>query len=74
MVVRASDQRVPEKIAQASVIIGIIRNQFSPQFQLLPYRAAVSENLEVGRSIISVSAVDLDAVSVQAVLVHQCVA
>ena len=60
MTVRARDQRLNERVTEATVIINVVRNRFLPSFVSEPYVVGVSENTQVGVSIYQVTAVDSD--------------
>lgn len=60
MTVRARDQRLNERVTDATVIINVVRNRFLPSFVSEPYVVGVSENTQVGVSIYQVTAVDSD--------------
>ncbi|XP_036359005.1 uncharacterized protein LOC115211772 [Octopus sinensis] len=59
--VTASDQRIPEKTATATVRIDIIKSAFSPEFLNTPYSAVIDENTSQGSTIFTgVTARDKD--------------
>ena len=60
--VRAFDLGTPS-LAQsqlALVTLSVIRNNGAPQFILTPYAATISRDLNVGNSVYTVSATDID--------------
>ena len=60
MTARATDQRSNPRTADATVIVNILRNRFTPTFIQTPYSFGHSENDVVGRSLYIVTAVDND--------------
>ena len=58
--VRASDQRIPERVDDSVVVVDIIRDQFAPVFQNEPYGVAITDNQLLNVSIYQVSAFDQD--------------
>lgn len=58
--VRASDQRVPERVDDSVIIIDILRDQFPPIFQNEPYAFSITDNQPLNTSIFQVSAFDQD--------------
>lgn len=60
LLVRARDQRVPEKSATATVTVRILRNNLHPFFERIPYSVAIPETTTVGSFVYSVQARDLD--------------
>ncbi|XP_078316513.1 protocadherin Fat 4-like isoform X2 [Crassostrea virginica] len=58
--VEASDQRTPERTANATVVVNVNKDQFSPQFIRTPYRSQTTENTPNGAIIFSTEAVDQD--------------
>ncbi|KAL3878042.1 hypothetical protein ACJMK2_035678, partial [Sinanodonta woodiana] len=56
-----SDQSLPERTAQASVIVNVRRSTLFPQFQNLPYITQISVNVLPGQTVYTfVSATDAD--------------
>ncbi len=51
----------PRRSTEADVTISVGQNKQTPQFQRLPYRTNIRENLEVGRGVYTVQARDGDA-------------
>ena len=51
----------PRRSTEAEVTIGVGQNKQTPQFQRLPYRTNIRENLEVGRVVYTTQAVDADS-------------
>lgn len=58
--VQVSDQRTPERTANATVIVNVIKDQFAPQFIRTPYLSATTENTPDGTIIFSTEAIDQD--------------
>lgn len=58
--VQVSDQRTPERTADATVIVNVIKDRFAPQFIRTPYRSATTENTPDGAIIFSTEAIDQD--------------
>ena len=58
--VRASDQRVPERVDDSVVVIDILRDQFPPIFNDEPYIVSVTDNQPLNVSIFQVNAFDQD--------------
>ena len=58
--VRASDQRIPERVDDSVVVIDILRDQFPPVFQNEPYGVAITDNQVANISIYQVSGFDQD--------------
>ncbi|RUS85645.1 hypothetical protein EGW08_006591, partial [Elysia chlorotica] len=58
--IRASDQRIPERTDQTSVIIRVSRNQFAPTFFNGPYRTTVQESRQVGSTVFAAECGDQD--------------
>lgn len=54
----------PEKSATAAVRIPVTRNVNAPKFSKTTYQATINENLEVGISILQVTATDDDRVGI----------
>ena len=61
-IVRARDQSYPEKLDTASVQIDIIRDQFTPVFNLQDYRVTIPETAQVNATqpFVTVTATDRD--------------
>lgn len=57
---QASDQRIPERRANTTVTVIVIKDQFSPQFIRTPYRSETTENTPSGTTIFSTEATDQD--------------
>ncbi|XP_065921690.1 protocadherin Fat 4 isoform X2 [Magallana gigas] len=58
--VQVSDQRTPERTADAFVIVNVIKDRFAPQFIRTPYLSATTENTQDGTIIFSTEAIDQD--------------
>ncbi|GFN78435.1 protocadherin fat 4, partial [Plakobranchus ocellatus] len=58
--IRASDQRIPERTDQTSVVVRVSRNQFAPTFFNLPYRTTVQETRQLGSTVFAVECGDQD--------------
>ena len=56
----ASDQRIPERTDQTSVVIRVSRNQFAPNFFNVPYRTTVQETRQVGSTVFAAECGDQD--------------
>lgn len=59
--VRASDQRVPERVDDSVVVVDIIRDQNPPVFTNEPYGVTITDNQALNTSIFRVTAFDQDA-------------
>lgn len=59
-IVRASDNRIPQRSSNSTVTVTVIRDSYLPEFQGLPYNVDVSENNYVGQSVFTVIARDRD--------------
>ena len=59
-VIRARDNRDPERSANAPIQVKINRNNRNPDFQGQPYRAIITENTAAGGSVLTVVARDRD--------------
>ena len=62
--IRAQDKGIPLKEAQTIATVFVARNPSSPTFTSDVYRMTISEDFSKGASILSVSAIDDDNVSV----------
>ena len=51
----------PRRSSEADVTIGVGQNKQTPEFQRLPYRTNIRENLEVGRGVYTIQARDTDS-------------
>ena len=58
--VRASDQRIPERVDDSVVVVDIIRDRNPPQFIREPYQVQINDNQALNQTIYTVSAVDQD--------------
>ena len=63
LTVAAYDTAFPQQRTEANVNIFVVRNENPPFFIDEPYSARISEELDIGVSIINVRAVDNDNVS-----------
>ena len=61
--VTVQDTGNPEKSAVTTVRIPVTRNVNSPKFEKQDYKGTVNENVDVGESVLKVSASDADNVS-----------
>ena len=60
LIVQASDKAAVPKVATATVVINIIRNQYAPIFNQELYTAAVVDFWATGRELFVATAVDAD--------------
>ncbi|WAQ95445.1 FAT4-like protein [Mya arenaria] len=58
--VRASDQRIPERVDDSTVIVTIIRDLNPPVFTNEPYQVSILDSQSINQSIYTVRAVDQD--------------
>ncbi|XP_035826838.1 protocadherin Fat 4-like [Aplysia californica] len=60
LAIRASDQRVPERVDETTVIIRVARNQFAPVFFNTPYATTVQESRARGSTVFALECSDQD--------------
>ncbi|XP_046579033.1 protocadherin Fat 4-like [Haliotis rubra] len=62
LLVRVTDDAQPQRPAAntATVLVNVLRNKFTPFFMDTPYSRPISENLAIGSSVVTVTALDND--------------
>ena len=60
----ASDNGLPKQFAVTEVVVSVVRNRNRPKFTKNVYEMNIDENIDVGSSLLQVSATDIDGVRI----------
>ena len=72
VVIEAVDDGTPQQVSQTTLIISVIRNPSSPQFQASSYEETIGEYDAIGSLVVKVQALDEDGSHVRIFLLLTC--